>query len=218
MDNKNNNTEKDRITNNYELKSDAVDALVNADSEETPEYSQEELEKYRSRSGFHIPETVKVLFIKAWFAGAVCFFFIFGLSSYISSMLDMLFVVGVVMGMVTDLLVNNTLRFIEKTPGENDKWLMFPKKGMMSFFLNIVYSMLIMFLVYELYTLINYVIAAITGNADTVALGVEPLLFGVFWMALDVLFIGIKRMIKNIISDAVDTVKSGGKEDQAESD
>ena len=65
------NTDNPNPNNNYNLKSEAVDALVNAESEDTPEYSQEELNKYRSRKGIHIPETVKILFIKAWFAAPV---------------------------------------------------------------------------------------------------------------------------------------------------
>ncbi len=203
MNEKKNPAEPSSAEKNYELKSDAVDALLNAETDETPEFSEEELKKYRSKSRFHIPDTLKVLFIKAWFAGAVCFFLIFGLGTYLASLLDMLFVVGVVMGMVTDLLVNNAIRFIAPTEGEFDKWLMFPKKGMLSFFLNILYSFLIMFLVYELYIVVNLAIAALTGDPTAVGLGVEPILFGVFWMGFDVLFLGIKRLIKNIFADAL---------------
>ena len=196
------NTEEERVKNNYDLKSDAVETLVNADSEETPEYSEEELNQYRSRKGIHIPETLKVVFIKAWFAGAVCYFFLWGLGTYVSSLIDMLFILGVVMGVVTDLLVNNVIRFIEPTAGANDKWLMFPKKGNASFFLNILYSFVIIFCVYMFYNVINFTITAITGNTDSVPLGVEPILFGVFCMAFDLLFIGIKRMFGSIIRDA----------------
>ena len=163
---------------NYDLKSDAVENLVQADSGVVPEYSREELEKYRSRKGFRIPDAVKILFIKAWFAGAVCYFFLWGLGTYISGMLDMIFVLGIAMGLVTDLLVNNVIRFIEKTPGQHNKWLMVPRKGMVGFFLNILYSLVILLCVYMLYNVINYAIVGITGAVDTVPLGVEPILFG----------------------------------------
>lgn len=218
MDKKTKSTDKTRAGNNYELKSDAVDALVNADSEETPEYSQEELEKYRSRSWIRIPQTVKILFIKAWFAGAVCFFFLWGLGTYVSSMIDMLFILGVVLGIVTDLLVNNVIRFLEKTPGENDKWLMFSKKGMVSFFLNILYSLVIIICVFFLYNVLNYAITRIAGSMDTVPLGVEPILFGVFCMAFDMLFVGIKLLIKSIFSDAKQAVNSREKKGRAETE
>lgn len=187
---------------NYNLKSEAVDELVDAQSGEAPEYSEEELAKYRSGGKFKIPEAVKVLFLKAWFAGAVCYFILWGLGMYIYSLIDMLFVLGIVLGMATDLLTNNVIRFIEKTPGANDKWLMFPKKGMASFFLNIVYAIALLLCVYSLYTGINGAYAAVTGNAEVVLLGVEPVLFGVFCMGFDMLFILIKRTIVSIFTDA----------------
>ncbi len=187
---------------NYNLKSDAVEDLVDAQNGEVPEYSEEELAKYRSGGKFKIPEAVKVLFLKAWFAGAVCYFILWGLGMYIASLIDMLFVLGVVLGMATDLLTNNVIRFIEKTPGANDKWLMFPKKGMASFFLNIVYAIVLLLCVYSLYTGINGVYAGVTGNTEVVLLGVEPVLFGVFCMGFDMLFILIKRTIGSIFTDA----------------
>lgn len=205
-----NNADKESvIINNYNLKSDAVDALVNADSEDTPEFSQEELDKYRSRKGKGVPETVKVLFIKAWFSGAVCFFFLWGLGTYIGSMIDMLFILGVALGIVTDLLVNNTLRFIEKTEGANDRFMMFPKKCTRNLFLNVFYSFLIVGSVYSLYNLINSVIITITGNADTVPLGVEPILFGLFCLLFDMLFVTIKNGIIGIFEQAKEKVRSG---------
>jgi len=197
-----NNKDFSNESSNYNLKSDAVDALVNADSEETPEFSQEELDQYRSRKGKGVPETVKILFIKAWFAGAICFFFLWGLGTYIGSMIDMLFILGIALGMATDLLVNNVIRFIEKTPGANDNWMMIPPKGVKSLFLNVLYAFVVIMFVYGLYNVINLAITTITGNSDTVPLGVEPILFGVFCMGFDILFVGMKNLMKDIIAQA----------------
>lgn len=187
---------------NYELKSEAVDKLLKAEKGEVPEFSQEELKRYRSKGGLKLPETLKVVLLKTWFAGAVCYFILWGLGTYIYSIIDMLFILGIVLGLVTDLLTNNVIRFVEKTPGENDKWLLFPKKGMVSFFLNMVYAIVLVVLVYGLYGVINSVLAVLLGLTDTVALGVEPILFGVFTMGFDMLFIGCRNLMKNIIADA----------------
>lgn len=187
---------------NYELKSEAVDKLLKAEKGEVPEFSEEELKKYRSKGGLKLPETLKVVLLKAWFAGAVCYFILWGLGTYIYSIIDMLFVLGIVLGLTTDLLTNNVIRFIEKTPGENDKWLLFPKKGMVSFFLNMVYAIVLVVLVYSLYGGINRILVAMLDLTDTVPLGVEPILFGVFTMAFDMLFIGCRNLMKRIIADA----------------
>ncbi len=184
---------------NYELKSKAVDDLVSAETGEAPEYDKEELEKYRSHKGIRLPELLKIALIKAWFAGAVCYFILWGLGIYLSSTIDMMFILGIVLGMVTDLLVNNALRFLEKTPGENERWLMVRQKGVIGFFLNIFYGFILLFCVYMLYNLINLTINAVTGKTDTVPLGVEPVLFGTFFMAFDMLFVVIKQRIKRAL-------------------
>jgi hypothetical protein len=187
---------------NYDLKSEAVEKLVQAEAGDVPEFSEEELKKYRSKGGIKIPNTVKVLFLKAWFPGAVCYFILWGLGLYIGNLIDMLFVMGIVLGLVTDLLTNNVIRFIESVPGENDKWLMFPKSGMVSFFLNLVYALVLVGCVYAFYGGINRTIVAITGNVDTVPLGVEPVMYGLFTMGFDLLFVSCKNLMKQIIADA----------------
>ena len=175
---------------NYELKSDAVDKLLKAEKGDVPEFSEEELRKYKTGGKFKIPNVVKVLFLKAWFAGAVCYFILWGLGFYINNLIDMLFVLGVVLGMATDLLTNN------------DKWLMFPKKGMVSFFLNMVYAIVLIICVYFLYGVINRTLIAVMGNPEQVPLGVEPVMFGIFTMGFDVLFIKCKDLMNQIIKDA----------------
>lgn len=193
---------EDNIEKNYNLKSDAVETLANADREEAPEYSQEELNQYRKNRGISIPDWLKVLFVKAWFAGAVCFFILWGLGTYIGNMLDMLFVLGIVLGMVNDVLVNSILRFMEPTPGANDRWMLLPKKGLGSFFGNILYAFVITYCVYMLYNGINMLLSLAFGTTDVVYLGVEPILFGVFCMGFDLLFVWFKTLAIGLIRDA----------------
>ena len=190
--------EIDKQSSYYELKTKAVDDLVNADESNSPEVSREELRKYLSGPKLRIADWVKLLFIKAWFAGAVCFFFFWGLSTYMADQLDLLFVTGFALGVVTDLLTNPVLRFFERTSGDNSRWMMFPKKGFSTLIWNILYGYLILFLVYTLYTWINIAIAGITGKTDTVALGVEPILFGLFCLGFDLLLIKAKYTLINI--------------------
>ncbi len=186
----------------YELHTGAVNDLVEADESNSPEVAPEELAKYRSGGKIHIPQKLQVLLLKAWFAGAVCFFFFWGLGMYVPNLIDMLFIVGLVMGFVTDLMVNVILRYFEKTPGANDRWMMFPKKGYASLVLNVLYSYLILFFVFTLYNVLNILIISVTGAKDTVPLGVEPILFGLFWMMFDQMFIEMKHLLKRIVSDA----------------
>ncbi len=201
----------------YKLKTKAIRDLVEADESNSPEVSEEELNKYRSGPKLKVADWVKILFIKFWFAGAVCFFFIWGLSGYMADYLDTLFVTAVAMGIVTDLLTNNALRFFESTPGANDRYIMVTKRGYISFFLNILYAFAVMFLVYSMYAVINYAIIRITGKTDTVPLGVGPILFGLFYLGADLLLIKCKHVLIDIFSKAVksETSKPNGSRPKA---
>ena len=179
----------------YKLKTQAVDDLINADESNSPVVSREELRRYQSGPKLQMADWVKLLFIKAWFAGAVCFFFLWGLGGYLADQLDLLFVTGFALGVVTDLLTNPMLRFFERTPGDHSRWMMFPKKGFVTLPLNIVYGYVLLALVVAVYTAINAVAAQFTGDPERIVLGVEPILFGVFCLGVDLLLLQVKHLL-----------------------
>ena len=78
----------------YALKTQAVEDLVTANEENSPEVSREELRKYTSRSRLHLADWVKLLMVKWWFAAAVCFFFLWGLGTYVRNLPDLLLITG----------------------------------------------------------------------------------------------------------------------------
>lgn len=200
--------EKKAAADYYRLKTDAVEKLVNAKN--APEVSDAEIRKYTSKGKFHIPSGVKILFAKFWFSGAVCFFFLWGLSIYFKGRnLDLMVILAVALGIVTDLFVNHILRSLEPEDRAYDKWMMVTMRKNWSIFLNVLYSGVILFFVYKSYEAINYLF---TGGAENqTAVGVEPLLFGLLYMGFDMLFIGMKNMLVKIIKDAEKKVSGGNK-------
>lgn len=196
---KNARPEIEKQTDYYRLKTEAVNDLVTADESNSPPVTEAELRAYRSGPKMKIADWVKMLFIKGWFAGAVCFFFIWGLGGILGNELDILFVTGMALGVVTDLMTNPVLRFFEKTPGENARWMMVTGKGTICLFLNIIYGYLVLILVYLLYNAINIVAGKIMGTTGAVVLGVEPILFGVFCLGADLLLIQIKRFLQGTL-------------------
>lgn len=190
----------------YKLHTGAVRDLVEADESNSPEVSEEELLKYRSGPKIRLADWVKAILIKMWFAGSVCFFIFWGLSSYIGARLDLLLVFAIALGVVTDILTNNILRYYAKTYGDNDRWMMFPQKGYITFPLNILYAMLLLFCVDMFYTLLNLTLSAASGGSG-LTLGVGPILFGVIYTAFDLLFITIKRTLRQIVADAMRNAK-----------
>jgi len=201
-------TEEERTAAGYyELHSDAVNDLASADESNSPEVSEEELKKYRSKHKLRLSDGTKAVLIKMWFAGSVCFFIFWGLSAYLTATLDLMFVFGIALGVVTDILTNSILRHFARSQNANDRWMMFPQKKYYTFFLNILYAMLLLFCVDMLYNLINSVLVSVTGAAkDSVPLGVGPILFGVFYTGFDLLFIRMKQLMKQIFRDAKKSV------------
>ncbi len=196
-------TEPEKTTAEYyKINTQAVEDLVTADESNSPEVSQKELNKYKSGLKITIPNWVKAVFIKFWFPAAVCYFFIWGLSSHVYSLLDLLFITAVAMGVVTDLLTNNLLRFIANTNGEYDRFMMFTQNKFYTFFANILYAFLVTFMVFVCYNIANMILMPIFGYEDEVVLGVGPVSFGIFYMACDMFCIEIKHLFSRIVRDA----------------
>ena len=192
--------DKRAATEYYKLHAKAVNDLITANEENSPAVSEEELAQYRSGPKLHVSDWLKAILVKMWFAGSICFFIFWGLSSYLAARLDLLLVFAIALGVVTDVLTNNILRYFAKKRGGNDRWMMFPQKRYITFFLNILYAGLLLLCVDLLYNLINIVLLAAGGKSGV--FGVGPILFGVFYTAFDLLFIQMKRTFQRILQDA----------------
>jgi len=195
----------------YKLKTDAVDRLVNA--KDAPEVSEKELRKYTSKRKFHLPMWLKIVLVKFWFAGAVCYFFLWGLGIYLHG-LDLMVVLAIGLGLVTDLMVNRFLRNFEREKGENDKWMMVTVRKYWSVFLNVLYAGILLYCVFRTYYAAN-MLMGVDPNADSSQavdmLGVEPIIFGLLYLLYDILFIFVKRTLAAIIRDARAKADGAGK-------
>lgn len=203
------------IENYYDLKVDKVDELVAAlkDEEVDEEVNFEmsanmgfddpshytktgkarKFNPYRIDMLARVPTFLKALFVKFWFSGVVCYFVMMGLGVYLMyDDLDMLVIVGIVMGIVNDIFVNPIFRYMESDRREYNNFMMLPFafKQFWTFFLNIIYYLFVVVLVNYIYTFINLFIGG---------LAVEPILFGIFAIMVDMAFIGIKDLIVYLV-------------------
>ena len=193
---------EEKIENYYDLKTEAVQRLLNAEKKEYPKTNKDPGRAYRSSFIDKIPSWILALFVKFWFSGAVCYFIFWGLGLYIGNMEDMIVILAIVFGMVTDLGVNNVFRFFETYKGQNTKWMMFPQKGWWTFILNIPYALVVLLGVMWFYQVLNSGLNMMNGSEGIMYVGVEPLLFGLSYMAIDVLLIFIKNTLISVIADA----------------
>ena len=193
----------------YRLKTKAVDDLVNATEENSPPVSKQELRKYQSAAaGIKMAGWVKAVCIKAWMAGILCYFFLWGAGLYVADQLDLLAILAVALGFATDLITNSIFRFIANPENANDRWMLIPPKMFVSLPLNVLYAFVLVFCVVQTYKMVNTVIAALSPTEGAAVLGVGPILFGLFTMGWDMLFLFAKRTVRRIIDDAKKNVAS----------
>lgn len=195
----------------YKLNTNAVDRLVDANKGKVVKVDESEVDQYKSGKLQKIPAFIKAIFLKWWFAGACCFFFLMGLGAVIPNQMTLIFVLAFGSGIVTDLLVNNCLRFLESSEREYDKWIMFPWRKWFTIFFNVIYALIITGLVVKTYDGINMlIISAQQLDPKSVPLGVEPLLFGVFYAAYDVALV----WFRNLIIFLANKIRNGNYDDE----
>ncbi len=153
------------------------------------------------------PAAVKALLIKAWFAGAVYFFVGWGLFINSLDQLDLTLALGLVLGAVTDLMVNRILvTFMDNGGDTYKKHIMFYSKKFYFFWVNILYGVLLSFLIAYTYHAINLIAVRIGGlEENRMVLGAEPILYGLFFTAYDALLVSIKNFIKNRFNKGANT-------------
>ncbi|MGN1119450.1 MAG: hypothetical protein ACI4Q4_03760 [Oscillospiraceae bacterium] len=204
---KKNNETSPAAEDYYKLEVEAVEKLVNA--KDAPEVSEEEIRKYKSGPKLAMPSWLKIGLIKFWCGGSICYFFLWGLGTYIVG-LDLLVALAIGLGLMTDLLINNMLHYFEPAKGAYDRWMMVTVRKFWSIFLNIIYSGLILYCIIQTYTIINTILVGSPESGAAAVVTVEPIFFGLLYVGFDMLFIGIKHLFVKIIRDAEEKV-SGGK-------
>ena len=221
MAKKNKKIRETTIENFYDLRLDKIDELVAALKDEdnvgenismniadcTGESKEGMSERARNREFdpykvdrfSRIPAWIKAIFIKFWFAGMVCYFAMMGLK--IGNDLDRLVLVGAVLGVVVDVLVNPLFRYMESDRREYNAYMMFPFpfRAFWTFFTNLIYYIFVLVCVNFCYLGLNELLNLIKGTTEVIHLGVEPLLFGVITVACDMLFIGIKNGVVMLV-------------------
>jgi hypothetical protein len=64
------------------------------------------------------------------------------------------------------------------------------------------YGIVIVMIVAWIYSATNVMLNIWNGTDGQIFLGVEPVLFGILYVAVDMVFVGTKNLIVNIITDA----------------
>ena len=163
--------------------------------------NEQQFDPYRIDRLAMIPAPVKAVVIKFWFAGAVYYFIGLGIAALNTpSQLDLVVVLGIVLGMVTDLMVNSIFRFMRTDKNDYAPYMVFGAKKFRNFFLNILYNIVLSFLIAYTYNFIN-IFAQNLGWVEegAVLITAEPLLYGVFYLMYDFAVLGIIALVRKIM-------------------
>lgn len=218
MKEKNISQNQEDTTNYYDLKTDAVNDLIKALNEEPKEETPSVHKKYISNNDkpdpykidklAMIPTWIKAFFIKFWVAGAICYFFLWGIGNI--DILDKLFIAAIATGIIMDLLVNPAMLYFESEKKEYNPYILVPvpAKKIWSLLINIPISFIQIGIIFWIYTTINSIIINIKHlPSNSVPLTVEPLLFGLFYLIIDMICVVIKNLIIKIYKKIINKNK-----------
>ena len=80
---------------------------------------------------------------------------------------------------------------------------MFPKKKLWTLFANIVYGIIVSVIVAYIYSITNVILNTVNGTETRIYLGVEPILYGIICVVVDMVFVGMKNLAISIFQDAI---------------
>lgn len=143
-----------------------------------------------------IPGWVKVTFLKWWVAGAVYYFVGFGLLFTLTSFIDSVIYLGLLLGIVSEYIVNPVIRWMQKSLPNYEDHIIVLERGVKGLLLNILFGFLFSIIIAMTYVGINSLAIAIFSlEKSRIVLGVEPILYGLFYLAYNILFIKIKHFL-----------------------
>jgi hypothetical protein len=142
------------------------------------------------------------LLIRWWAAGAVYFFIGWGtfLGSQRSS-IDLMFTLGLVMGLFNILIINPVLRMMfylgPRRPAHENTFM----QRMSDHLVELIKSMGIVFIVFLVYITINQALVTLLRlPEDAVPLPGEPVLFGLFYLLVFLVLEAVVRKVKGALS------------------
>jgi putative flippase GtrA len=148
----------------------------------------------------------KALFTKFWFAGAVFYFIGWGGFIQSADALDLTFVLGLVHGLVTDIVVNRILVFMETDRNPTRKFMFCYSKRFFSLPVNLILGVACAFLVAHTYSIANQIaIQAGVRPEGYIAFGAEPIVYGLLYLIYDMVFVVMKNTFVKVYKKAKQT-------------
>ncbi len=157
------------------------------------------LDPYKISPLSAIPVPIQVGIAKWWCYAAVYYFVGFGMPMLMTSVIDTIFTLGLVLGLVQTFVVSFVVKGICGKEEIYHKYLAVKTKSPFRILLYVLYGWVLTIFVAMTYQIINMLINSIMGYGNgVIKFGVEPLLFGVFMLVYDTAIIRLMGRISEL--------------------
>ncbi len=147
---------------------------------------QKVLHPYNTSFYSRWPKGLKISIAKWWFAASTYYFIGFGMPNIMQSSIDVIFNLGLVLGALSALILYPLINYITKVEGDGVLYKAVKTQSPLRIIYLVMYNWLMVTIIAYSYQLINFVINSVMHfEKGTIKFGVEPILFGIFYMMFD---------------------------------
>jgi len=144
-----------------------------------------------------IPMWLKVVLIKFWAAGATYYFVGWGLGGYLSSPLDQMLVIGGILGLVIEYVINKFITYLENDHEPTKQYKIVQTSNVKSLFINLGLGILFTIFISYSYEGINRFLIMIQSlPSDQVPLPAGPIGFGLLFLLIEFIFLTIVQFFR----------------------
>ncbi len=159
---------------------------------------EKQLHPYQISVFSKIPLGIRLKALKWWCFAATYYFVGFGMPMLMHSVIDTMFTLGLVLGLVYTFIINTIVNGLSDTEEIYNRHIAITSKSPLRIIYNVLYSWAIIIMVAMSYQVINMAINAMMGyESSVIKFGVEPIFFGIIVTFYDMVFIAFFKRLKD---------------------
>lgn len=169
---------------------------------------QQEQNVYKMGAFSKVPTWLTSILLKYWAAAAAVFFSVIGgldigldysqsgedFTASLAADISTIVIIGLALALVMNYIVKPVVHMFNSSKDNTYKYLMINHKGLFSFFISLGYHMLLSIILYFVTVFLGSkgLILNLFGGINY---GIEPFTYGLCFLLVDAIFLGIKNLI-----------------------
>ncbi len=156
-----------------------------------------------------IPSWLIILLLKYWAAAAAVFFSVIGgldigldfdkidetnMAAVLAQDIALIVLIGLFLALFTNYLIRPVIRMMNNRQTRTYRYNMINMKGLISFLIALVYNLIISIIIYFIIYFLG-MHGWVFNPFGTTNYGIEPFSYGLYYILIDFIFLGIKNLI-----------------------